>query len=111
MRRVRRVRRVRRTARCACQEMWLRQFAATRQMEARAAETRGDLLGFYHSHPDHPAAPSAFDLEHAWPNLRYLIVSVRAGRPEEARSWRLRNDRSAFEEETLVIGPHNREDA
>ncbi|MCA1650318.1 MAG: M67 family metallopeptidase [Acidobacteria bacterium] len=84
---------------------------AYRAAEARAAETRGDLLGFYHSHPDHPAAPSAFDLEHAWPNLRYLIVSVRAGRPEEARSWRLRNDRSAFEEETLVIGPHNREDA
>jgi cysteine synthase B len=76
---------------------------AYRSAEARATETGGELLGFYHSHPDHPAVPSAFDLEHAWPNLRYMIVSVRAGRPEEARSWRLRGDRSGFEEDTLVV--------
>ena len=49
--------------------------------------------------------PSAFDLEHAWPNLRYVIVSVRAGNPEEARSWRLRDDRSGFDEETVAIEP------
>jgi cysteine synthase B len=84
---------------------------AYRAAEARAAQTASDLLGFYHSHPDHPAVPSAFDLEHAWPNLRHLIVSVRAGRPDETRSWRLRNDRSGFDEETLVVGPTNREDA
>jgi proteasome lid subunit RPN8/RPN11 len=59
------------------------------------------LLGFYHSHPDHPAEPSQFDLDHAWPNLSYLIVSVRQGQPKEARSWRLKPDRSAFEEEFL----------
>jgi S-sulfo-L-cysteine synthase (O-acetyl-L-serine-dependent) len=76
---------------------------AYRSAEARATQTGGDLLGFYHSHPDHPAVPSAFDLEHAWPNLRYVIVSVRSGRPEEARSWRLRGDRSGFDEETLVV--------
>jgi cysteine synthase B len=69
--------------------------------EARAAATGQELLGFYHSHPDHPAVPSAFDLEHAWPNLSYLIVSVRSGRAAEARSWRLRADRSGFEEEQL----------
>jgi proteasome lid subunit RPN8/RPN11 len=72
-----------------------------RAAEAHASETGGDVIGFYHSHPDHPAVPSAFDLEHAWPNLSYVIVSVRAGRPEEARSWRLRGDRSTFDEETL----------
>ena len=76
-----------------------------RQAEARAAETGAELLGFYHSHPDHPAVPSAFDLEHAWPNLIYAIVSVRAGQPEELRAWRLRPDRSGFIEETLVAGP------
>jgi len=76
-----------------------------RAAEARATETGGELLGFYHSHPDHPAVPSAFDLEHAWPNLRYVIVSVHAGRPQEARSWRLRDDRTAFDEETLVVEP------
>jgi len=68
----------------------------------RAADAAGaQLLGFYHSHPDHPAIPSAFDLEHAWPNLSYLIVSVRSGRAAEARSWRLRADRSGYDEEHL----------
>jgi cysteine synthase B len=70
-----------------------------RRAEKRATETGLSLLGFYHSHPDHPAEPSAFDLDHAWPNMSYLIVSVRGGQPKEARSWRLKVDRSAFEEE------------
>jgi proteasome lid subunit RPN8/RPN11 len=74
-----------------------------RAAEARATQTGGELIGFYHSHPDHPAVPSAFDLEHAWPNLHYVIVSVRGGRAEEGRSWRLRGDRSGFDEETLVV--------
>jgi len=73
-----------------------------RAAEKRASETGRTLIGFYHSHPNHPAVPSAFDLAHAWPNLRYLIVSVRGGRPEEHRTWRLRDDRSAFDEETVV---------
>jgi proteasome lid subunit RPN8/RPN11 len=70
-----------------------------RRAEARATDTGLNLLGFYHSHPDHPAEPSQFDLDHAWPNMSYLIVSVRQGQPKEARSWRLKKDRSAFEEE------------
>lgn len=70
-----------------------------RRAEARATETGLQLLGFYHSHPDHPAEPSQFDLDHAWPNMSYLIVSVRQGQAKEARSWRLKADRSAFEEE------------
>ena len=70
-------------------------------VEKRASETGRTLLGFYHSHPNHPAVPSAFDLAHAWPNLRYLILSVRGGRPEEARTWKLREDRSAFDEEIV----------
>jgi proteasome lid subunit RPN8/RPN11 len=76
-----------------------------RAAEKRASETGRTLIGFYHSHPNHPAVTSAFDLEHAWPNLRYLILSVRGGRPEEARTWRLREDRSAFDEETVVSQP------
>lgn len=72
-----------------------------RAAEARAAAIGAELVGFYHSHPDHPAAPSSFDLDHAWPNLSYLIVSVREARAEDARSWRLRADRSAFDEEHL----------
>jgi proteasome lid subunit RPN8/RPN11 len=72
-----------------------------RVSEARATELGASLLGFYHSHPDHPAVPSAFDLEHAWPNLSYVIVSVQAGRAEDVRSWKLRGDRSGFDEEAL----------
>lgn len=77
---------------------------AYRRAEARADELSATLLGFYHSHPDHPAVPSSFDLEHAWPNLTYAIVSVRAGQPQELRFWRLRPDRSGFSEETLAVG-------
>jgi cysteine synthase B len=73
-----------------------------RRAEARATETGLQLLGFYHSHPDHPAEPSQFDLDHAWPNMSYVIVSVRQGQPKEARSWRLKPDRSAFEEEFVT---------
>ncbi len=72
-----------------------------RRAEARATETGLRLLGFYHSHPDHPAEPSQFDLDHAWPNMSYLIVSIRQGQAKEARSWRLKADRSAFEEEFI----------
>lgn len=61
-----------------------------------------DVLGFYHSHPDHPAAPSAFDLEHAWPSYSYLIVSVAKGKAEDLTSWELKNDRSAFDSETII---------
>jgi proteasome lid subunit RPN8/RPN11 len=70
-----------------------------RAAEARAEETGRELLGFYHSHPDHPAQPSQFDLDHAWPFFSYVIVSVREGEPRETRSWRLRDDRSQFDEE------------
>lgn len=69
-----------------------------RQAEARAQERGGQLAGFYHSHPDHPARPSQHDLAHAWPNLTYVIVSVNQGTPGDLRSWRLLEDRSGFEE-------------
>ncbi len=67
--------------------------------EARAAGL--DVVGFFHSHPDHPAHPSAFDLEHAWPYYSYLIVSVAQGRVAEETAWRLAADRSRFEPEPL----------
>jgi proteasome lid subunit RPN8/RPN11 len=71
----------------------------------RAARAAGlAIVGYYHSHPDHPAVPSAFDREHAWPGVSYLIVPVAAGRAGTPRSWRLRDDRAGFDEETLVVG-------
>jgi proteasome lid subunit RPN8/RPN11 len=72
-----------------------------RAAEARASELGGTLAGFYHSHPDHPARPSQHDLDHAWPNFVYVIVSVQAGSPEAITCWRLRDDRSAFEPRDL----------
>ena len=73
-----------------------------REAEKQARHAGGDLLGFYHSHPDHPARPSQYDLDHAWPFFSYIIVSVRAGAPEDMTSWRLREDRSAFDQEDLT---------
>ncbi len=74
-----------------------------RVAEKRAREQGLDLLGFYHSHPDHPAVPSQYDLDHAWPSFSYAIVSVMAGEPGDVRSWRLRDDRSEFDEEHLLV--------
>ena len=72
-----------------------------RRAERYAAESGLEIVGFYHSHPDHPAEPSAFDLEHAWPNLSYAIQSVRTGASRELRSWRLRDDRTGYIEELV----------
>jgi proteasome lid subunit RPN8/RPN11 len=74
-----------------------------REAERRATELKADFLGFYHSHPDHPARPSQYDLDHAWPFFSYIIVSVREGQPEDMTSWRLRDDRSAFDPEDLEV--------
>jgi proteasome lid subunit RPN8/RPN11 len=68
----------------------------------KAARALGlDIVGVYHSHPDHPARPSEFDREHAFPWYSYIIVSVRGGEPLDLTSWTLRDDRSAFDAEDL----------
>jgi proteasome lid subunit RPN8/RPN11 len=69
--------------------------------ERQASERGAELLGFYHSHPDHPARPSQYDLDHAWPCFSYVIVSVREGVSGDMTSWRLREDRSVFDQEDL----------
>lgn len=74
-----------------------------RAAETRARDTGLELLGFYHSHPDHPARPSQYDLDHAWPSFSYVIVSVMAGDDAAMTSWRLKDDRGAFDEEELLV--------
>ncbi|HYO63273.1 MAG TPA: M67 family metallopeptidase [Pyrinomonadaceae bacterium] len=69
--------------------------------ERHARSLRLDVVGNYHSHPNHPAVPSQFDLEHAWPTWSYVIVSVREGRAEDLRSWELEPDRTRFREERV----------
>jgi proteasome lid subunit RPN8/RPN11 len=73
-----------------------------KEFEERAAERDMDLLGFYHSHPDHPAEPSEYDREHAWPGWSYVIASVSAENVEDMRSWVLKGDRSGYDEEPIV---------
>lgn len=71
--------------------------------EREAAKLGLGVWGYYHSHPDHPAVPSGFDLDHApFVEWSYLIVSVRSGRGEEIRAWKLKEDRSGFEEDILT---------
>jgi proteasome lid subunit RPN8/RPN11 len=71
----------------------------------RAAADRGlDIVGFYHSHPDHPAEPSDTDLEEAtFPGYTYVIVSVHGGTPDDITAWTLAPDRSEFRPETISV--------
>ncbi len=74
---------------------------AYRRAETEAARSGLTLLGFYHSHPDHPAYPSAYDLEHAFPFFSYVILSVENAEPKTMRSFVLANDRKEFLEEKV----------
>ena len=69
--------------------------------ENEAARRDLDVLGVFHSHPDHPNEPSEFDREWAMPWFSYIITSVHAGQAKASRSWCLTDDRSQFVEETL----------
>ena len=70
----------------------------------RAAQAKGlDVVGWYHSHPDHPARPSEFDREHAWPWYSYVILKVEQGEAREMTSWRLREDRKQYDEEQIEL--------
>jgi proteasome lid subunit RPN8/RPN11 len=78
--------------------------------ERRATELGGELLGFYHSHPDHPARPSQYDLDHAWPTFAYIIVAVAAAVAADMTVWYLQEDRSRFEEGSLNHGENSHPD-
>ena len=69
--------------------------------EALAAAQGMAVMGFYHSHPDHPARPSQFDLDHAWPWCSYVIAAVENRVPTAVKSWVLKEDRSGFDEEII----------
>ena len=70
--------------------------------------TKRKILGFYHSHPNHPAEPSIYDRDWAWAWWTYVIVSVREGVPERMRAWQLDEEREAFFEEDLAIDTDER---
>ncbi|MEN8242728.1 MAG: M67 family metallopeptidase [Chloroflexota bacterium] len=66
-----------------------------------------DVIGVFHSHPDHPNRPSEFDRDWALPWYSYMITSVHQGTAVESRSWRLSEDRESFREEDLLISKKN----
>ena len=72
-----------------------------RLAEKTAQEKKIELIGWYHSHPDAPARPSEFDREHAWPWYSYIIVSIQKGAPRDMPSWRLHDDRAAYDPEVM----------
>ena len=71
--------------------------------EQHAAKRGLDVVGSYHSHPDHPAVPSGYDLEHAWPLYSYIVVAVSAAAAGDLRSWEMEPDRSKFTEEEISM--------
>jgi proteasome lid subunit RPN8/RPN11 len=74
-----------------------------RRIEADLRPLRQDVLGCYHSHPDHPAVPSALDVEQAWPWYSYLIVRVDDGQAVDVASWVLDDDRSTMHSEPIDV--------
>ena len=78
-----------------------------RLAEKTARGQQLELIGWYHSHPDAPARPSEYDRDHAWPWYSYIIVSVQSGQPRDMNSWRLRDDRSAYDSEAIESAAHS----
>jgi proteasome lid subunit RPN8/RPN11 len=74
-----------------------------RRLEAEARAAGLEIVGYFHSHPDHPAAPSAFDAAHAWPWYSYVIARIDRGRGAELASWVLADDRPEMLPEPLDV--------
>ena len=74
-----------------------------RRLEQEVQEAGQEIVGYYHSHPDHPARPSAFDAEHAWPWYSYLIVRIDHGRGADLASWVLDDERPLMHPESLDV--------
>ena len=75
------------------------------EAELIAEQRQLEVIGIFHSHPDHPAEPSAFDLEHSLPWYTYLITRVTGGKAYRSRAWRLQEDRAKFNEVEIILDP------
>ena len=73
------------------------------KVEKEGAKNGLDVVGFYHSHPDHPSKPSGFDRERAWPDYSYIIVAVAKGSDTEAKSWTFTEMNVPFEVEEIIV--------
>lgn len=77
----------------------LEQLTVQKDAEARGLE----IIGFVHSHPDHPPSPSEFDTQRAWPFYSYIVARVARGSLTEARAFRLDEAAGVFREEPLTV--------
>lgn len=72
------------------------------KVENEVDERGLEIIGIYHSHPDHPARPSQFDLDHSFPNLSYMVLAVESGEASEITSWRrVDGDQREFAQEKI----------
>ncbi len=72
------------------------------EVQKEARDRNLQLIGIYHSHPNHPAIPSECDRLYAWEQYSYIIVSVIQGKAQELLSWELDSDRT-FQTEEIAI--------
>lgn len=72
------------------------------KIQKQARQENLDIVGIYHSHPDYPATPSAFDRKFAWSIYSYIIMSVTEDRVHNICSWRLDHSSQFIEEELRV---------
>jgi proteasome lid subunit RPN8/RPN11 len=73
------------------------------QSEMKAEDLGLEIIGVFHSHPNHPAVPSEFDRERALPWYSYIITSIYQDGAQECRSWRLTDERQFSEEEIIIL--------
>jgi proteasome lid subunit RPN8/RPN11 len=71
------------------------------RLEKLAGELKMAVLGFYHSHPDHPAKPSEYDRQHAWPYYSYVIIAIEKRKPVDLTSWQLDEATEQFTKEEV----------
>ena len=73
------------------------------KVEKEASKKGLVVVGYYHSHPDHPDEPSDFDRERAWPDYSYVIIAVEGGEKIKSRSWTFTEMDAPFAEEPLRV--------
>jgi len=74
-----------------------------RDVERRLEGSGRAVVGFYHSHPDHPARPSQYDQDHAWPWYTYVVLAVTASDSPDVGAFELDPDSSKFHEVSLSV--------
>lgn len=73
------------------------------RIEREARQAGLEVVGVYHSHPDHPSSPSEFDRQRGWPEYSYIIVAVKGGAETEVKSWTFIEEDEPFGEEELKV--------